>query len=99
MVFPYYDLANRVHWYFRLGSIPMDCPIDEISFIFESSEFIRVSFVLSLDGGAVFGQAYDSLMTFLGSASVFLISILYFIGFLTLMLLFSMVMLEWRKRR
>lgn len=37
-------------------------------------------------------------MTFLGSPSGIFINILYFIGFLTVMLLFSMSMLEWRKR-
>ena len=41
----------------------------KVGLFLNPAEFIRVSFVLSLDGGVVFGQAYDSLMTFLGSSS------------------------------
>ena len=84
-----------------LGLVPYPsiAPLMKLALFLNPAEFIRVAFVLSLDGGAVFGQAYDSLMTFLGSSSGVLINILYFIGFLTVMLLFSMIMLEWRKRR
>ena len=84
-----------------LGFVPYPwiAPLMKFALFVNPAEFIRVSFVLSLDGGSVFGQAYDSLMTFLGSPSGIFIHILYFIGFLTLMLLFSMIMLEWRKRR
>ncbi|MBM4763809.1 ABC transporter permease [Bacillus sp. B15-48] len=84
-----------------LGLVPYSwiAPIMKFALYLNPAEFIRVSFVLSLDGGAVFGRAYDSLMTFLSSPSGFLINILYFILFMALMLLFSMGMMEWRKRR
>lgn len=84
-----------------LGLVPYPwiAPLMKFALFINPAEFIRVAFVLSLGGGAVFGQAYDSLMTFLGSGSGIFINILYFIGFLTIMLLFSMIMLEWRKRR
>lgn len=84
-----------------LGLVPYPwiAPLMKFALFVNPAEFIRVSLVLSLDGGAVFGKAYDSLMTFLDSSSGTFIYIIYFIGFLTLTLLFSMVMLEWRKRR
>ena len=84
-----------------LGLVPYTwiAPLMKFALFINPAEFIRVSFVLSLEAGAVFGQAYDSLMTFLGSTFGIIINILYFIGFLTIMLLFSMIMLEWRKRR
>ncbi|WP_404328149.1 ABC transporter permease [Mesobacillus maritimus] len=84
-----------------LGLVPYPwiAPLMEFALFANPAEFIRVSFVLSLDAGAVFGQAYDSLMKFLASPSGVLIKIIYFIGFMTLMLLVSMSMLEWRKRR
>jgi Cu-processing system permease protein len=84
-----------------LGLVPYPWifPLMKFGLFANPAEFLRVSFVISLDGGAVFGQAYDSLMTFLGSSSGVLVNILYFIGFLTLMLLVSVCMLEWRKRR
>lgn len=84
-----------------LGLVPYPwiAPLMKFGLFVNPAEFIRISFVLSLDGGAVFGQAHDSLMTFLDSSSGMFIKILYFIGFLTLTLLFSVSMLEWRKRR
>ncbi|MGM0901086.1 MAG: ABC transporter permease subunit [Bacillota bacterium] len=84
-----------------LGLVPYPwiAPLMEFALFANPAEFIRVSFVLSLDAGAVFGQAYDSLMKFLACPSGVLIKTIYFIGFMTLMLLVSMSMLEWRKRR
>ncbi|WP_428910222.1 ABC transporter permease [Niallia sp. Krafla_26] len=84
-----------------LGLVPYPwiAPLMKIGLYLNPAEFIRVSFVLLFDGGSVFGQAYDSLMTYLDSGFGIYVSILYFIVFLTLMVLFSMIMLEWRKRR
>ncbi|KON70923.1 ABC transporter permease [Peribacillus butanolivorans] len=84
-----------------LGLLPYPwiAPLMKFALFANPAEIIRVSFVMSLDGGAVFGQAYDSLVTFLDSPFGIIIYILYVIGFLTLTLLFSMLMLEWRKRR
>lgn len=84
-----------------LGLVPYTwiAPLMEFALYINPAEFIRVSFVLSLDAGVVFGRTYDSLMTFLNSPSGVLINVLYFIVFLTIMFLFSMGMLEWRKRR
>ncbi len=84
-----------------LGWVPYPwiAPLMKFALFANPAEFIRVSFVISLDGGAVFGQAYDSLVTLLHSSAGFFININYVIGFLTLTFLFSMIMLEWRKRR
>lgn len=84
-----------------LGLLPYPwiAPMMKFFLFANPAEIIRVSFVMSLDAGAVFGQAYDSLMTFLDSPFGIIIYILYVIGFLSLTLLFSMLMLEWRKRR
>ncbi|MGE7763857.1 ABC transporter permease [Peribacillus sp. NPDC096540] len=74
-------------------------PLMKVALFINPAELLRVVLVIGLDGGAVFGQAYDSLVTFLESPVAILIYILYVIGFITLSLLFSMLMLEWRKRR
>ena len=46
-----------------LGLVPYPwiAPLMKFALFVNPAEFIRVAFVLSLDGGAVFGQAYDSL--------------------------------------
>lgn len=84
-----------------LGMVPYRwiAPLMKIALFINPAEFIRVAFIISLDGGAVFGQAYDSLVTLLESPQAILIYIIYFIGFLILTLLFSIFMLEWRKRQ
>ncbi|MEW9052593.1 MAG: ABC transporter permease subunit [Neobacillus sp.] len=84
-----------------LGLVPYTWifPLMKFGLFANPAEFLRVAFVISLDGGAVFGQAYDPLMRFLDSSSGVLVNILYFIGFMTVMLLVSVCMLEWRKRR
>ena len=50
-----------------LGWVPYPwiAPLMKFALFANPAEFIRVSFVISLDGGAVFGQAYDSLVTLL----------------------------------
>ncbi len=84
-----------------LGLVPYTwiAPLMKAALFANPAEFIRVSQVINLDGGAVFGQAYDPLVTYLETPFKFVVAVLYFIGFLTLTLLFSMIMLEWRKRR
>jgi len=84
-----------------LGIVPYGwiAPIMKFALFVNPAEFIRVSFVISLNGGAVFGEAYDSLVAFLGEPVGILINIIYFIGFVALNLLVSMSVLEWRKRR
>ncbi|MBA9026561.1 ABC transporter permease [Peribacillus huizhouensis] len=84
-----------------LGLVPYPwiAPLMKLALVANPAEFIRVSLVINLDGGAVFGQAYDSLVPFLDPPYGILNYILYFIGFMAIMLLFSMLMLEWRKRR
>lgn len=84
-----------------LGLVPYTWigPLMKVLFYLNPAEFIRVMFVINLDAGAVFGQAYDALITFLGSRLGFLIAIIHFIIFTVVTLLCSMGMLEWRKRR
>lgn len=71
----------------------------KVALFLNPAELVRVVLVIELDGGSVFGQAYDSLVTFMETPGATLIYILYVIVFLTISLLFTMSMLEWRKRR
>ena len=84
-----------------LGQVPYTwiAPLMKVLLYLNPAEFLRVMFVLNLDAGSVFGQAYDALMDFLGSRLSIVVVVLYFIVFMVIMLLFSMGMLEWRKRR
>ncbi|RID82726.1 ABC transporter permease [Peribacillus asahii] len=84
-----------------LGSVPYTwiAPLMNALLFVNPAELIRVAFVISLDAGSVFGQAYDSLLSYLETSLSILIYILYFICFLSVSFLFSMGMLEWRKRR
>lgn len=74
-------------------------PIMRFALFINPAEFIRVSLITSLDGGSVFGRAYDSLVTFLNSMGGIYIYFLYFSGFIILNILISVLMLEWRVRR
>ena len=71
----------------------------KIALFLNPAEFLRVVLAISLDAGSVFGQAYDTLVAFLESPAAILIYILYVLAFITVGLLFSMIMLEWRRRR
>ncbi|MFJ8267004.1 ABC transporter permease subunit [Peribacillus asahii] len=84
-----------------LGAVPYTwiAPLMNGLLFLNPAELIRVAFVISLDAGSVFGQAYDPLISYLGTYLSILIYILYFICFLAVSFLFSMGMLEWRKRR
>ena len=84
-----------------LGLVPYTwiAPIMQALLYLNPAEYIRVNFVVSLDAGAVFGQAYDSLISFMETPLSAMIDVIYFIVFIVAMLLFSMGMLEWRKRR
>lgn len=84
-----------------LGFVPYTWiePLMKFALFINPAEYIRVAFVISLDAGSVFGQSYDSLVKYLEVALGTLIHVLYFIGFVVITLLFSMGMLEWRKRR
>lgn len=84
-----------------LGTVPYNwvAPIMKFALFINPAEFLRVSFVISLDAGSVFGESYDALIAFLNEPVGVLINILYFIIFAVVMLLVSMILLEWRKRR
>lgn len=84
-----------------LGLVPYTwiAPLMKVLLYLNPAEYIRVNFVVNLDAGAVFGQAYDALISFMERPLSAMIDIIYFIVFLVSMLLFSMGMLEWRKRR
>ena len=84
-----------------LGFVPYTwiAPLMKFALFANPAEFTRVTLVVSLDAGSVFGQSYDSLVTFLESPFSFVVYIFYFLSFLILALLFSMLMLERRKRR
>ena len=84
-----------------LGLVPYTwiAPLMKALLYLNPAEYIRVNFVINLDAGAVFGQAYDSLISFMETPISAMIDVIYFIVFLVAMLLFSMGMLEWRKRR
>ncbi len=84
-----------------LGLVPYTwiAPLMKALLYLNPAEYIRVNFVVNLDAGAVFGQAYDSLISFMETPISAMIDVIYFIVFLVAMLLFSMGMLEWRKRR
>ncbi|CAM3973449.1 ABC transporter permease [Mesobacillus zeae] len=84
-----------------LGNVPYTwiAPLMKIAIFSNPAEFLRVSLVVSLDGGAVFGQSYDSLVTSLKAPSAIYVYILYGIGYLTITVLCSVLLLERRKRR
>jgi len=84
-----------------LGFVPYTwiAPLMKFALFINPAEFVRVTFVIMLGGGAVFGEAYDPLVAFLGEPAGVLIDLIYVIGFLVVALLGSMIMLEWRKRR
>lgn len=84
-----------------LGWLPYTwiAPFMKVLMYLNPAEFLRVMFVVNLHAGSVFGQAYDSMMTFFEASLSTLVEILYFITFTVIFLLFSMGMLEWRKRR
>ena len=84
-----------------LGLVPYTwiAPLMKALLYLNPAEYIRVNFVINLDAGAVFGQAYDSLISFMETPISAMIDVIYFIVFLVAMLLFSMGMLEGRKRR
>ncbi len=84
-----------------LGLVPYTwiAPLMQALLYLNPAEYIRVSFVVNLEAGAVFGQAYDALISFMERPLSVMIDVIYFIVFLVTMLLFSMGMLEWRKRR
>ena len=50
-----------------LGLVPYTwiAPLMKALLYLNPAEFIRVSFVVNLEAGAVFGQAYDSLISFM----------------------------------
>ncbi len=84
-----------------LGLVPYTwiAPLMKVFMYLNPAEFIRISFVVNLEAGSVFGQAYDSLISYMETTLFVLMDILYFIVFMVIILLFSMGMLEWRKRR
>lgn len=84
-----------------LGFVPYSwiAPIMEVALFINPAEFTRITLLISLDAGAVFGQAYDSLVTFLQSPFKVVVHIAYFIVFLLITLAFSVFLLERRKRR
>lgn len=84
-----------------LGLVPYTwiAPLMQALLYLNPAEYIRVNFVVNLDAGAVFGQVYDPLISFMESPISAMIDVIYFIVFVVTMLLFSMGMLEWRKRR
>lgn len=84
-----------------LGLMPYTwiAPLMKALMYLNPAEYIRVSFVVNLHAGAVFGQAYDALISFMEKPLSAMIDVIYFIMFSVTMLLFSMGMLEWRKRR
>lgn len=83
-----------------LGFVPYTwiAPLLQMILLVNPAEFVRVFFVISLDGGAVFGQSYDSLVAFLSPPFGPVYYVLYVLGFLALMSLLSMYMLEWRRK-
>ncbi|MFD3448370.1 ABC transporter permease [Microbacteriaceae bacterium 4G12] len=67
----------------------------KISLFCNPAELLRVLFVISLDGGAVFGQSYDSLVTFFQSKQAWLVLGLYLICYTA----FLFFLATWRMER
>lgn len=85
-----------------LGFVPYGWiePLMKFALFINPAEFIRISLVVSLDAGSVFGQSYDTLIASLEApGGLVKFNIIYFIGFLTIAWYVSTVMLERRSNR
>jgi Cu-processing system permease protein len=76
---------------------PMIAVLLKISLFINPAELLRIVFVVQLGGGAIFGQAYDTLITFLQSEAAWGVLILYTLIYMVFGFTLSAWKLERRK--
>lgn len=76
---------------------PMIQPLLQAALFLNPAELVRVIFVVALDGGAVFGQSYDGLVTFFRFGSAWPLLSLYVIGYALVCIFLSSWKMERRK--
>lgn len=78
---------------------PMIAPLLKVSLFCNPAELLRIVFVVQLDGGAVFGQSYDELISFMQTKALWVLLVGYMFIFSSVMLAFSVWKLERKKRQ
>ncbi|MCM3736570.1 ABC transporter permease [Bacillus cytotoxicus] len=76
---------------------PMIAVLLKIALFINPAELLRVVFVVQLGGGAIFGQSYDTIITFLQSEAAWGVLILYTLIYMTFGFILSAWKLERRK--
>ncbi|MGG2066173.1 ABC transporter permease [Bacillus sp. S14(2024)] len=76
---------------------PMIAVLLKIALFINPAELLRIVFVVQLGGGAIFGEAYDALITFLQSGAAWGVLILYTLLYMILGFALSAWKLERRK--
>lgn len=84
-----------------LGLVPYTWigPILKVALFLNPAELLRMVMVVKLNGGAVFGQSYDSLVQFFDSRSSIFVLILYTVLFTAVCITVSTLVLERKKRK
>jgi Cu-processing system permease protein len=87
-------------WINALGLVPYSwiAPLMKISMYLNPAELIRIVYVIKLDGGAVFGQPYDGVVTFWESPFSFLTLGNYTVILTVFCVTASVILLNRRKR-
>lgn len=78
---------------------PLIAPLLKLSVFLNPAEFLRIVFVIQLDGGAIFGETYDSLVTSLSSGLSWLVIFFYIVVFNLVPISLSSWRLERRKMK